>query len=363
MTKSLVQQELKEVQYLGLTTDMWTSRANDGYISLTAHYITPSFEMKHRNLQSFSFPGSHSAVNIAKLLEQLAADWKIDLYTQVTAFTTDNAKNITNAITENLMLTMIPCAGHTLNLVVQRALSTPGLATTLGRCRKIVEHFHRSRLDNKELKSKQKQLDLPQHNLIQEVVTRWNSTLDMVTRLCEQQAAIAAVLHCKRNLHHLELSPQEWHNMEDIVKLLEPFKNATEVLSGQKYPTLSCLAPILKDLRDKLIVNADDSNVLKTAKSAMLKDFDDRYQSADVQLLMNKAAFLDPRFKKFPHLCANHLSTTQLNIVSLSLTEEMEGLLQQQRAESSTLESDNTESDTQMGVSQADSEKPPQKKQ
>ena len=51
------------------------SRANDGYISLTAHYITPSFEIKHRNLQSFSFPGSHSAVNIAKLLEQLATNW------------------------------------------------------------------------------------------------------------------------------------------------------------------------------------------------------------------------------------------------------------------------------------------------
>ena len=118
--KSIVQQELKEVQYLGLTTDMWTSRANDGYI---AHYITPSFKMKHRNLQSFSFPGSHSAVNIAKLLKELVANWKIDLYTQVTTFTTDNAKNIINAIIENLMLTMIPCAGHTLNLVVQRALS------------------------------------------------------------------------------------------------------------------------------------------------------------------------------------------------------------------------------------------------
>ena len=69
------------------------------------------------------------------------------------------------------MLTMIPCAGHTLNLVVQCALFTPGLATTLGRCRKIVEHFHRSRLDNEELKSKQKQMDLPQQHLIQEVVT------------------------------------------------------------------------------------------------------------------------------------------------------------------------------------------------
>ena len=88
----------------------------------------------------------------------------------------------------------------------------------------------------------------------------------MVTRLCEQQAAIAAVLHSRRNLHHLELSPQEWHNMEDIVKLLEPFKDATEVLSVQRYSTLFCLAPILKDLRDKLAVKADNSNVLKTAK-------------------------------------------------------------------------------------------------
>jgi len=34
------------------------------------HYITPSFDMKHQNLESFSFPVSHSAVNIVKLFEQ-----------------------------------------------------------------------------------------------------------------------------------------------------------------------------------------------------------------------------------------------------------------------------------------------------
>ena len=78
--------------------------------------------------------------------------------------------------------------------------------------------------------------------------------MDMVLHLCEQQAASAVALHCKENLHHLEHSPQEWHNMEHIVKPLEPFKNVTEVLSGQKYPTLSYLAPILKDLKDKLAV-------------------------------------------------------------------------------------------------------------
>ena len=98
-------------------------------------------------------------------------------------------------------------AGHTLNLVVQHALSVPGLSATLGRCRKIVEHFHCLWLDIEELKSKQKSLDFPQHQLVQEIV---NSTLDMISHLCEQQVAIAAV-HCKWNFYHLEFVPHEWY--------------------------------------------------------------------------------------------------------------------------------------------------------
>ena len=47
-----------------------------------------------------------------------------------------------------------------LNLSVQHGLAVPELSTT-ARCRKIVEHFHRSRVDNEELKAKQKQLEIP----------------------------------------------------------------------------------------------------------------------------------------------------------------------------------------------------------
>ena len=36
--RNTVEQELKDVQYLGLITDMWMSRANDCYISLMTHY-------------------------------------------------------------------------------------------------------------------------------------------------------------------------------------------------------------------------------------------------------------------------------------------------------------------------------------
>ena len=177
-------------------------------------------------------------------------------------------------------------------------------------------------------------MDLPPHCLIQDVVTRWNSTLDMASRLCEQQAAIAAVLHGKRDLHHLELSPQEWHDLEDLIKLLEPFKNATEVLSGQKYPTLSCLGPILADLKEKIADDPLDSRTMKSAKQAMRIDLSERYKDSDVLELMNKAAFLDPRFKTLAHLPASTAED-----ITVSIQKEMVNLLQQDSPEDQSSES------------------------
>ena len=67
----------------------------------------------------------------------------------------------------------------------------------------------------------------------------------MIERLCEQQAVVAAVHHNHRDLLHLEHSPAEWRLLEDLCKVLEPFKDATTSLSASKYPTLSVLGPML----------------------------------------------------------------------------------------------------------------------
>ena len=49
----------------------------------------------------------------------------------------------------------------------------------------------------------------------------------MLSRLCEQQAAIGAVLHCQRDLLHLEHSPVEWRQIEDLLDFLKPFNPLT----------------------------------------------------------------------------------------------------------------------------------------
>ena len=62
---------------------------------------------------------------------------------------------------------------------------------------KAVAHFNQWHLDRKKPGIQQKQLEISQHSLIKYVDTCWNSTFDMITRLCEQQAAVASVLLSK----------------------------------------------------------------------------------------------------------------------------------------------------------------------
>ena len=64
-----------------------------------------------------------------------------------------------------------------------------------------MSYFHLSSVACAVLKEKQKMLSLPEHKLIIDVQTRWNSALDMLTRFLEQQAAVHAALTSKEKGH------------------------------------------------------------------------------------------------------------------------------------------------------------------
>ena len=63
---------------------------------------------------------------------------------------------------------------------------------------------------------------MPQHKLIQDCVTHWGSTLGMLTRLMQQQAAIAAVL-MQGKVRHLMPEEEGWAVIELLVDILKPF--------------------------------------------------------------------------------------------------------------------------------------------
>ena len=96
---------------------------------------------------------------------------------------------------------------------------------------------------------RKQQLLLPEsaqgHKLIQDVATRWNSTLDMLCRLSEQTPVLHAVVLdpvLGKKGAELRLKPftlEEQTLEEAIVTVLQPFKLATEMLSTEKTPNTS----------------------------------------------------------------------------------------------------------------------------
>ena len=122
----------------------------------------------------------------------------------------------------------------------------------------------------------------------------------MLECLLEQQPAICAVSadNKDRSVRSLFPDTHEWIVIEELVGVLKPFHDTTTFFSGSRYPTYSCLAPLLyKLLHFTLKIETDDSNILKSIKEAIVMDLKERYCSSEIQTSLLKSAFLDPRFK------------------------------------------------------------------
>ena len=78
-TKTSVQSVLCQQHYVSLTTDMWTSRAGNGYISLTTHSVYLPLKWWNKNLMTRHLPGEHDHTHIAEALQSAAEEWGIDL--------------------------------------------------------------------------------------------------------------------------------------------------------------------------------------------------------------------------------------------------------------------------------------------
>ncbi|XP_076742690.1 E3 SUMO-protein ligase ZBED1-like [Maylandia zebra] len=311
---------LKSAERVAITCDSWTSRATDNYLTITSHHIDQEWRLVSHVLQTRTTEASHTAANLSEIMFKAIEEWELTNKNPV--IVTDNAANMVRAVEITGWL-HIGCFAHTLNLASQAGLKVPAVAQLLGRVRRIASFFHRSTVASRKLKEKQKILNLPAHKLVTDGVTRWNSTLEMLERFLEQQPAISAALlspEVRRSDSNLcSLTEADITDGEDIVKALKPLKAATLVMSEEKSPTLSIIAPLHAQLLEKMISVSHDSSLIKDLKTAVYDNLKSRYVALKDKLYI--ASALDPRFKALPFLsketCNNTFSQLVLEAAGL----------------------------------------------
>lgn len=72
-----VKEQLFNTERVGITTDAWTSCATGYDVTITAHHISPGWELRSHVLQTSVFNGSHTSKNIGALLKEVCTDWNI----------------------------------------------------------------------------------------------------------------------------------------------------------------------------------------------------------------------------------------------------------------------------------------------
>lgn len=213
--KKTKEEELASAEYVALTGDHWTSVSDTNYLGVTAHHITKTWELKSFVMKTEE---RHFAEACAEQFQTVAHKWEIE--GKITTIGTDSARNMT-AAAKILPYEHMPCIAHMLQRSIDVSLSDSGFANVLAKCRKIVGHFRHSSANTMELQAQQETLGQQREPLIQDVSTRWNSTLEMIKRLTRNQAAIKATLD--QQLHKLVmLTPPEWDKLQRLSSLLEP---------------------------------------------------------------------------------------------------------------------------------------------
>ncbi|NXW31542.1 ZBED1 protein, partial [Phaetusa simplex] len=323
--REIVLKELTEVLWCGISTDMWRSEnQNRSYVTVAVHFLSSSpancLAVNSRCLKTFEVPEDNTAETITRVLYETFIEWGIN--TKVFGATTDYSKDIVKACSLLDIPVQMPCLGHTFNAGIQQAFQLPKLCSLLARCRKLVEYFQQSTVAMYMLSEKQKQQNILHCMLVSDRVSWWGSTLAMLQRLKEQQFVIAAVLVEDSNNHHLMLEASEWNTIEGLVELLQPFKQVAEMMSASKYPTISMVKPLLHMLLNTTLnIKENDLKEISMAKEVIAKELSTTYQhTPEIDMFLNVATFLDPRYKKLPFLSAFERQQVENRVVEEAFT-------------------------------------------
>ena len=272
-----IKNTLSNVDTCSLTLDIWSSRRMHAYLGVTCHFVTKEWKILSLLLSCSKLLGRHTAESILSEFEEVIS--RTDISLKVYRVVTDNASNVKKAFSGSLpgfgveqdsdtddddqdddddeqttdsdndddnnpdvrldeieIPQRLSCFAHTLQLSIKDGLKSCGkISSILAKASRIVNHVRKSTIA--KWKHCMERLFLLKND------TRWNSQLKMVRRIVEIDVDKVV------EKHELYLTSYEKAVLRELVEVLEPFEEATDILQGDTYNSISLVIPSLLGLK------------------------------------------------------------------------------------------------------------------
>lgn len=292
---------LKKSKYFTITTDIWTAdMQTKSFMGITVHFVH-DMKLTSATIGIVELSESHTADYIALELGKALQIWGIDP-NDVVAVVTDNAANMVKAMHDKFGKNRhIPCFAHTLNLVCENSLTnTEGLSIIIDKIRSIVVWFKRSVKASDQLRKIQIDAGTIEGNIkkmILDVKTRWNSTYYMIERFLLMSSMVSNILFSDVNAPNM-ITAAEVEHLREICKLLKPLERMTVEISGENYPTISKVIPMIGCLINQYNNYSPQYEVGKHLKTTLLKEIEKRFGAIEKSYIPAVSTILDSRFKQ-----------------------------------------------------------------
>ena len=170
----------------------------------------------------------------------------------------------------------------------------------LKKCKSLVASFKHSEKLSRQLMSKQKELGYKScRKLVQDVSTRWGSTHDLIESILFNKSALVSLSFVPGNDLNLP-NEDEFFLLEDLVKILDPLKEITTVLSARNYVVITHLYPFIYNLINEELESISlVTDEVKTLKNCLIESLKKRFMYLLNDPLFKAITFLDSDYKKF----------------------------------------------------------------
>ena len=299
-------------QYVSITTDGWTPRANESYISFTVVYVNDDWKMVTLALSCSKKQGSTKGEDLAASIESMVETH--GLTGHVVVGNTDCEPSMVKAgriLTEKGVLMYIGCTCHRIEYVTALVFDGPGVKKSMTLARAVVTRYTKLSQAAEQLRELCGIVGIIPLRVIQDVETRWWSTQSMAERLVYLRRAVE--LHESLGDVAPLLGPVDWNVLELLEPVLAPFMYVQKKLESNNV-TGTLVVPLICDLRIGLELerktlqqptpgaSADVLAVrvlLLPCVEALAKDFESRFGNGSDILTFREGLRRQPRgFRK-----------------------------------------------------------------
>ncbi|KAG2000826.1 hypothetical protein GB937_010790 [Aspergillus fischeri] len=278
--RRFIQEGLPTGAKLSIALDCWTSPFRQAFMAVTGYFINEDWNY-HEILLGFEpLHGTHTGVNLSSVLLDLLQKHGIE--DRVLTVTTNNASNnstLVESIQDSLQslklpnqtpIIHIPCMAHIIQLGLKELLGrmeanprnereemewteeengaqreNQEIVYTLNKVRQLAVYINKSPQRREAFQNLQ--ITEPKLVPIQDVRTRWNSTYLMLRRAKRLQSVFDGFC-AQYSRHDLQLSQEEWRQIDYLLAITQPFFMFTTTLSKTKDITVHTIFGIYNKL-------------------------------------------------------------------------------------------------------------------